>query len=539
MQNFDIDALPVGYSNFELLRKENQIYVDKTDLIYSFTKKRGTGFLSRPRRFGKSLLSTTLKSLFEHGLEYFDGLKINDLWHDKTYPVLYLNFAIFDLFNVKLFSERLITELNNFIEKYNINLKPFSSRKDPKISLNLLLDKLDGEMVVIIDEYDAAFSANLDNPKVFEQYRKLLFLFFQVLKNRSDKFRFIFLTGVARFSNTSIFSGFNNFDDLCFMQKYSSLVGFTEEEIDKYFYPFLEKAAKNLDLSVSDLKQNLKNYYDGYSFDEKAQVHVYNPWSILNFLKYSERGLIPYWTGAGFSTLVVNYFKNKFIDANKDHVFNPLLDNYLIDYDELTSSQDLNNLSIILMLYQSGYLTIDSVSGNIYTLRFPNFEIKRYMASFFINNVLCYNKLINKPNFPVGFYKQVIDSLVNQSAEEIKESFGKILNYISYSSNIFNDEISVRDVISMGLSFLGIINEYERQSAKGRCDLVIKFSKVSFAFEFKVARNGDDEEKLVNEAMEQIIDRKYMVDFTTEKLVRVAIVESALKHEFTKCKVCG
>ena len=104
---------------------------------------------------------------------------------------------------------------------------------------------------------------------------------------------------------------------------------------------------------------------------------------------------------------------------------------------------------------------------------------------------------------------------------------------------IFNDEISVRDIISMGLSFLGIINEYERQSAKGRCDLVIKFSKVSFAFEFKVARNGDDEEKLLNEAIEQIIDRKYMVDFTTKKLVRVAIVESALKHEFTKCKVCG
>ena len=536
MQSCNILDLPLGYTSFEELRKDNKIYVDKTGLIPEFVNINCPCFLSRPRRFGKSLLTTTLKSLFEHGIEYFDGLKISELWHDTTYPVLYLDFLHYRKKNFEEFNKKMYRDLKKFAIEQNLEIDP--EEKDNPLSLfDDICSDINSKFVLIVDEYDSQLSNNIENEEEFNKYRDFLFDFFSTTKSYKDKFRFIFITGVLRFSNTSLFLGFNNFVDLSLMQKYSSLVGFSEEEIDEYFYPFLENAANNLKCSVSDLKQNLKDYYDGYSFDEKAQVHVYNPWSIINFLTFSERGLIPYWTGTGFSTLVVNYFKNKFIDSNKEHGFNPLLDNYSINQNDLMSSKDIKHLSIISMLYHTGYLTIDSVSGNFYTLRFPNFEIKRYMASFFIEDVLAYNNLINKDYFNEAFYKEVMNALVNQSAEEIKEAFGKILNYISYSSKIFNDEISVRDIISMGLSFLGIINEYERQSAKGRCDLVIKFSKVSFAFEFKVARNGDDEEKLLNEAIEQIIDRKYMVDFTTKKLVRVAIVESDLKHEFTKCKV--
>ena len=536
MKSYNVDSLPLGYSSFEELRQDKKIYVDKTDLIAQFVNSKSPCFLSRPRRFGKSLLTTTLKSLFEHGLEYFDGLKIKELWHDTTYPVLYLDFLHFTKNNFDEFKDDIYDDLEDFALRNNILIDERVKFKPLKL-FKRICSKIEYPFVLLVDEYDSQLSNNIENEEEFNKYRDFLYDFFSTTKSYMDKFRFIFITGVSRFSNISIFSGFNDTTDLSFIPDFSSLVGFTQEELELYFCKYLQRASNILGRPVNVLKQELKGYYDGYSFDKFARTHVYNPWSILKFLADPGSDLTSYWTSSGFSTLVVNYFKNKFIDPNKDNVFNPLLDNYSIDYDELTSSKDIKHLSIISMLYQSGYLTIDSVSGNIYTLRFPNFEMKRFMASFFINNVLCYNNLINKPNFPVGFYKQVIDSLINEDAEKIMANFGKILNYISYNSKIFDDEISVRDIVSLGLSCIGIDNGFEVQSAKGRCDLVIKFTNVTYAFEFKVARNGDNEEKLLNEAMDQIIDRKYMVDFTTEKLVRVAIVESAEKHEFTKCKV--
>ena len=308
-------------TDFGELIDNNCIYVDKTAIINQFASKKGPFFISRPRRFGKSTLINTLHELFSHGLEKFKGLKIEPLWKDKTYKVLHLDFSSYNFLSEINFNDYFYEDLKQ--EFLSIGLKVNDSTLDTKIPA-LLFDNVlknnpsDQKIVLLIDEYDTPLSAVLNNEKEFIARRDILHSFYSKVKQYQGRFRFIFITGVTYYSHTSIFSAFNHLTDLTLDSDYGALLGYTSDELESYFSEYIDNAVETLNRKFpterythEKVVEELKRNYDGYSFDEDCMHHVYNPWSILNFLKSPHRGFIPYWVSSGGSTptFLVNYLE--------------------------------------------------------------------------------------------------------------------------------------------------------------------------------------------------------------------------------------
>ena len=303
----DYAKLPLSITSFSDFIVKSKIYVDKTDLVASLARYDVPIFLSRPRRFGKSTLVSTFHELFSNGLDKFQELKIvtENLWNDKTYKVIHIDFS----------QIKENTENRPFEDKFYLLLK--SAFKEASLAITEERDVIaafadtiaaeeNGTLVLLIDEYDAPLTAVMGNKKEFEARRALFSEFFSTVKSRSSKFRFIFITGVTRYFNTSIFSAFNNIEDISFDPSYGALVGYTQEELEYYFKDYLENAVTELNQDLGEDKYTydsliaaLKLNYDGYSFDRRCRHHVYNPWSILNFLKKPQEGFLPYWLDTG------------------------------------------------------------------------------------------------------------------------------------------------------------------------------------------------------------------------------------------------
>ena len=271
----DLQNLPEGTQSFKLLRKKNEVYVVKTAMIYELTKGRGKIFLSRPRRFGKTLLVSTFASLFKYGMRDFHGLAIEKLWDDTTYEVLQLDFSTFTGFNsVERFESNFRSMLQ--IRFRRLGFKPSG---DPALFMaefaDWMSDLEDGDIVLLIDEYDAPLAKVINDEKLFLGIQIIMSEFFNILKSNEGAFRFIFLTGITRYNNTSIFSGFNNLNDLSMDPDYGTLLGYTEEELVHYFGDYLKKGSEILNISVEELLGQMREYYDGFSFDEKGSTRVY------------------------------------------------------------------------------------------------------------------------------------------------------------------------------------------------------------------------------------------------------------------------
>ena len=369
----DLTKLPLSITSFSEFCERNKIYVDKTDLVAKLAQFDAPIFLSRPRRFGKSTLISTFHELFANGLDKFQGLKIvaDNLWNDKTYKVIHLDFSIIKEGEKNSFGQSLLTQLKiacqeqpeaaDFADSANTYLQFFLKRN------------IDANFVLLIDEYDAPLTTVMGDKEEFERRRRVLSDFFSTIKAYSGKFRFIFITGVTRYSNTSIFSAFNNIEDISFDPSYGALVGYTQEELEHYFKDYLENAVTELNQDLGEDKYTydsliaaLKLNYDGYSFDRRCRYHVYNPWSILNFLKKPQEGFLPYWldTGGAKPSLLVNYL-NTFIDKKVKKT--ELIDYLNLEFVKRTNTAALSptltgiedeNFPFFAILYQAGYFTI-------------------------------------------------------------------------------------------------------------------------------------------------------------------------------------
>ncbi|MBQ8708572.1 MAG: AAA family ATPase, partial [Succinivibrionaceae bacterium] len=317
--------MPLGYSSFSKIKNNDVIYIDKTDLICSIGKLKATSvFLSRPRRFGKSLLLSTFESLFSRGLKDFENLKIieNDVkskdrfWHnEKTYKVIHLDFSPYtnDLESLKsgitiklqyaLMGKKL-SELSE-TEKHNSPIDLLMSYKTENDAIS--------EFVLLIDEYDSPISHSVDNPQKMKEMMDFISSFFAAIKSCERIFRFVCITGITRLAHVSLFSMFNNLEDITANDKYSSLLGITEDELHEYFGQYVQNAAAVLDMSVSDVYARLKSTYNGFQFTIGAQQTVYNPWSIISFLKKPEQGFSNYWysTSGGVPTMLVKYLQQE------------------------------------------------------------------------------------------------------------------------------------------------------------------------------------------------------------------------------------
>ena len=389
-------------TDFGELIDNNCIYVDKTAIINQFASKKGPFFISRPRRFGKSTLINTLHELFSHGLEKFKGLKIEPLWKDKTYKVLHLDFSSYNFLSEINFNDYFYEDLKQ--EFLSIGLKVNDSTLDTKIPA-LLVDNVlknnpsDQKIVLLIDEYDTPLSAVLNNEKEFIARRDILYSFYSKLKQYQGRFRFIFITGVTYYSHTSIFSAFNHLTDLTLDSDYGALLGYTSDELESYFSEYIDNAVETLNRKFpterythEKVVEELKRNYDGYSFDEDCMHHVYNPWSILNFLKSPHRGFIPYWVSSGGSTptFLVNYLKQKLKKYNADELQSLLgIDSTVNkDTDSLYPSiENISNIDLFAILYQAGYFCIKSAFDGYFKVGIPNLEVKKAYSNLLLNQL--------------------------------------------------------------------------------------------------------------------------------------------------------
>ena len=515
--------LPLGNPDFAALQDQHMIYVDKTKLIEQFAKQTTPLFFSRPRRFGKSLLINTLKSLFRDGLRHFRHLEIEKTWHDKTYKVIHLDFSNLDSTNSQNFKRDLVaTILQQFGLVNTIKAYDELGIRGPNIIINEIAEKLSNNSVVLlIDEYDAPLTHNLDNPERLNEIINTLNLFYSAIKLYTGKFRLIFITGIIRASHVSIFSAFNNLIDISLDDDVNELLGFTQTDIENFFAPYVENAATALNMSTSDVYERMAQYYDGFQFSLNASKTIYNPWSVLSFLKYPKKGFKNYWfKSADTSSLVMQYLK-------VNDTFNPL--NYegsslFISEDQLSERYEITKIPSDILLFQTGYLTIRKKTHKLAELIFPNTEVEDSILQLQLAARDLHPDIENYCNID-----RLIQYIDTNDLNSIISIFNAILNdCVSNDGNIFNDERSVRDIIYAALpQAIELQKSKERTTLKGRSDLELLTSKTHMVIEFKRTKPNLNAQAALQAAIKQMKINRYGIgSFQSHKLYRVAMVIS-------------
>ena len=532
--------------NFRDLIDNNRVYVDKTALICQIAKdEKGPYFISRPRRFGKSTLINTFHELFAHGTERFKGLEIEPLWKDKTYKVIHLDFSTFrEVPSNSSFNKEFMDAFKLSLEEAGIE----PTKENIDSPANLLKKTLDteSEVVLLVDEYDAPLTAVLNDSNEFEDRRKILSNFYLTVKSFDGKFRFIFVTGVTYYSHTSIFSAFNNLKDLTLDLRYGALLGYTSEELELYFCEYIDNAVEVLnkkyhterythDLVVSELKRN----YDGYSFDEEALNHVYNPWSIVNFFDAPVRGFIPYWVVSGGSTptFLVNYLKQGLEKYNTDDLQS------LLNIDSTVNSaaeylypkiENMANLDLFAILYQAGYFCIKAVVDDIFKVGIPNLEVKKAYSNIVLN------ELTKTKEAKLKYVEPFKDVLASGNLDKIKELFNTFINEFSYETVKNFNEACFRDVLKLAMLTFNVTASTEVMGACGRADITAEAGDYLYVFELKVTDNSKDIDTKLNDAKEQIIKNKYARRLTDKTVIPVALVleNNSKSREKSDTPVC-
>ena len=532
--------------NFRDLIDNNRVYVDKTALICQIAKdEKGPYFISRPRRFGKSTLINTFHELFAHGTERFKGLEIEPLWKDKTYKVIHLDFSTFrEVPSNSSFNKEFMDAFKLSLEEAGIE----PTKENIDSPANLLKKTLDteSEVVLLVDEYDAPLTAVLNDSNEFEDRRKILSNFYLTVKSCDGKFRFIFITGVTYYSHTSIFSAFNNLKDLTLDLRYGALLGYTSEELELYFGEYIDNAVEVLnkkyhterythDLVVSELKRN----YDGYSFDEEALNHVYNPWSIVNFFDAPVRGFIPYWVVSGGSTptFLVNYLKQGLEKYNTDDLQS------LLNIDSTVNSaaeylypkiENMANLDLFAILYQAGYFCIKAVVDDIFKVGIPNLEVKKAYSNIVLN------ELTKTKEAKLKYVEPFKDVLASGNLDKIKELFNTFINEFSYETVKNFNEACFRDVLKLAMLTFNVTASTEVMGACGRADITAEAGDYLYVFELKVTDNSKDIATKLTEAKEQIIKNKYTRRLTDKTVIPVALVleNNSKSREKSDTPVC-
>lgn len=516
--------------NFRDLIDNNRVYVDKTALICQIAKdEKGPYFISRPRRFGKSTLINTFHELFAHGTERFKGLEIEPLWKDKTYKVIHLDFSTFrEVPSNSSFNKEFMDAFKLSLEEAGIE----PTKENIDSPANLLKKTLDteSEVVLLVDEYDAPLTAVLNDSNEFEDRRKILSNFYMTVKSFQVKFRFIFITGVTYYAHTSIFSAFNNLTDLTLDSDYGALLGYTSEELEKYFSEYIDNAVVTLNKKFpterythEKVVEELKRNYDGYSFDEDCMHHVYNPWSILNFLKSPHRGFIPYWVVSGGSTptFLVNYLKQGLEKYNADELQSLLQIDSTVNKVSSKLYPTIDNIAkidLFAILYQAGYFCIKGVNRKIFQIGIPNLEVKQAYSEIMLR------LLTNNNDVQEKFTTSLYDILCENNLDKLKNIFNSFINELSYETVKNFNEACFRDVLKLAMLTFNVTAATEVMGACGRADITAEAGEYLYVFELKVTDDSKDIATKLNEAKAQIIKNKYARRLTDKTVIPVALV---------------
>ncbi|WP_298745138.1 AAA family ATPase [uncultured Sutterella sp.] len=521
--------LSLSNVDFAMLRENNEIYVDKSHLIAQLASTTsGKFFLSRPRRFGKSLLLSTFESLFRTGTKDFVGLAAEKVWkNDRPYKVLRLDLSIME-------EARTPEQLN---ELFDLTLTTacgvagleLPNMGDPiKSFMKLILQCGKGGLVLLIDEYDAPLSHHLHEYEIFELHQRYQSRIFSLIKSLGGYFRFIFMTGVGKFRHSGIFSGFNFLTDLTMVSEYNAILGMTEKEVELYYAHHLAAIEQKFSMTHERLLQQLRDNYDGYCFSKKVEERIYNPWSVLSFLSLPSEDFPNFWAqSSGRPALLKNYLATHEL-SDPASFFIPKS----IQLMELQSSSDFKDLNELCMLQQTGYLTIDRFDGNEVVLKYPNLEVIESMASLY-TPVLLGGKTLNDMG-----NENVKGIFETGTAGQVISLFNSILLNMSYNSFPLKNEFHCRDAMALILFGAGMHPDIEKHNMLGRSDLDVGLAKRRWVIEFKYAKRASQEAQLLDAAEHQILQRRYGDgDLLEREVIRVAAVYSAEEKQVTKWKV--
>jgi hypothetical protein len=496
--------LPIGVQDFESLRNDGYLYVDKTALVYQLVTTGRYYFLSRPRRFGKSMLLSTLHAYFSGKKELFEGLAIEKLEKNWTkYPVLHLDLNLIQKGDDKALDSILNDTLCEWEELYGSRESETTFALRFKGVIQRACQQTGQRVVVLVDEYDKPILQTIDNEALQERFRSTLKNFYGVLKSEDKNIRFAFLTGVTKFGKVSVFSDLNNLEDISLDDPYASICGITDEEIDTVFHPYVERLAAVSKRSSDDIRKELRVQYDGYHFAYDS-VAVYNPFSLLNTFK--KNAFNNYWFETGTPSYLVYLLKKHNFNLEK-------MATAECDADVL-NSVDSQSTDPIPVIYQSGYLTIKDYDPEfgLYQLGFPNKEVEDGFLKFLLPNYASVD------NTQTAF-------VITNFVKEIRA--GKVDDFFKRLSSLFADtpyelvkdlENHYQNVLFIVTKLMGFYVKAEYHTSEGRIDLALQAKDYTYVMEFKLDGTAE-------EALAQINDKNYALPFAVDgrKLLKIGV----------------
>ena len=480
---------PIGIQSFEVIRTEGYYYVDKTPFVKMLVDEGKYYFLSRPRRFGKSLFIDTLKQAFLGKKELFKDLYLYDNWDwNVTYPVIHISFGSGVVKEKSVLEKKMDYIVSDHAEKYKVCLKKEIISDKFFELIKKLAEKYNQKVVVLVDEYDKPILDNIENPETAIEMREALKNFYSVLKDADPYLKFVFLTGVSKFSKVSIFSGLNNLKDITLHPKYGTICGYTQSELETVFADALE------DVNLEEVKL----WYNGYNFLSEP---VYNPFDILLYL--DSKIFRPYWFETGTPTFLIKLIQQK-------KLLLPSLENLEVG-EELLESFDIDKIYPETLLFQTGYLTIKSVKRKRfttkYTLTWPNFEVKVSFNNHLLNEFMELSEKEKK--LDAGW-----DALEQANLDALKNTLYSLFASIPYDwyrkNNISEYEGFYASVVYAYFSALGVDVRVEDATNVGRLDMAVIFENKCYIFEFKVIELDESKGKALSQLKEKRYHEKYL-----------------------------
>ena len=507
---------PIGIQDFESLRKDNYYYIDKTRYVYELAESGRYYFLSRPRRFGKSLLISTLEAYFDGKKDLFEGLAIEDMEKEwKSYPVLH-----FDL-NAKKFDS--VADLLRLVDRQLLVYEQKYGKEDTDESIDdrfvslirNIYEQGRSRVVILVDEYDKPLLQTIGNPELQDEYRNILKAFYGVLKTMDGYIRFAFLTGVTKFGKVSVFSDLNNLQDITMDERYADICGITESELSANFSDDIQRLAEANGQTYSEACVCLKENYDGYHFNPWTYCGIYNPFSLLNTFAKNRYG--SYWFETGTPTYLVELLKRHKYDLYK--MANEKVTSKILD------SIDPSSTNPIPVIYQSGYLTIKGYipEPQIYELGFPNKEVEKGFLDFLL-----------------PYYTPTQDTesgfAIWNFVEDVKS--GRIDDFMKRLQAFLADcpyelakdvELHYQNVLFIVFRLAGLYTQVEYHTSEGRIDLVLQTKDYVYVMEFKLDGSAE-------EAMAQIRDKRYALPFAsdTRKVYEIGVNFSSRTRNIEK-----
>ncbi|CCY82031.1 aAA-ATPase [Prevotella sp. CAG:1185] len=495
---------PIGIQSFDQIIEDGYVYVDKTDLVYKLTQEGKTYFLSRPRRFGKSLLVSTLKNYFLGRKELFKGLAIDRLEKEwNVYPVFHVDFNGSDFTQEGVLEKRLNGYVSDWEKKYGI----YSQNDDLDLGgrfikvLEAAHNQAGQRAVVLIDEYDKPILDVLDlNQQLENRHRNVLKAFYSVFKGADEHLQFVLLTGVTKFSQVSVFSGFNQPKDISMDARYETLCGITQEELESYFAEPIAEMAQDYRCDTDEMKLRLKKQYDGYHFSDKM-TDIYNPFSLLNAM--DSKRIYDYWFRSGTPTYLIRLL------SHFNENMNELTGKYYGMEEFVDYKADVEKP--LPMIYQSGYLTIKdyNMRRNRFLLDFPNDEVKNGFLTMVATSYL-------KPKERLeGWIDDVIDAMEDGKADTLGTLFTSFLSSIPYTMRRKEDEKEreryFQYTFYLIMRLISVYTVYtEKVQSQGRVDCIVETPQYVYIFEFKLDGTAD-------EALQQIEEKGYAREYASDK----------------------